>query len=701
MSSDKPRRTIKLETRFGSSRESRSRKDRPCDVCRHRKSACVIAVKPPCRFCEIRGLQCTFASRPRPRRRGDAAPSDQGDTPIENAASSEQLASTPQDQVSPQASRFPIPPEPPGRGTDAPFSSSPKTPAEANATRPYSRQMLSLQQLTSEAEIPSTTYAAIPTRPQAQDAEPHVHYEWEEARLKNSLERGKNVTAHFVGISGEQDTNLFASIRYNVLNETRFIDFNIRMVYEGDSDQGTPPVHFSIVNDTFPERDKKAKILASDAIESHVRGHGDALLRLYFRFVHPIFPVLSKAHIMNEYATDKLAIPASLRGVIYGLGCALWTQDPALKHAPPISQSELFEHAHAALNRELDSPKLATLQTCLLILHEQPDASGTTESPRIWTLACQATGCAQSVGLHQDPTNWKIPHWEKKLRKKLWWATYVTDLWTSICHGQTPHIVDGTWDTSDLDINDLMSDEDVAGVPGEQLLAEQDRTFDPDSGIRFLELVRATKTLSGIVGNAFTLSGYKQAIQKTDITAREAQIWKCKISVDQSLLLIPRSLTMDHPGTPQSPNMNAHLHLGIFALKFLIYRALMSPATPESKQNPASRLCYYYNEALAEGEALMRFMGKLMGVDLHVFWPRHSRTNLILAGNHLIYLFFCASTEAQVAKAYSMLEKYRDILREMAKSADWSTIGLIRPSLLRTESFFHGAAEGIKKAGRP
>ncbi|KUJ15951.1 uncharacterized protein LY89DRAFT_735093 [Mollisia scopiformis] len=696
MSSDKPRRKIKIDTRFGNARESRSRKDRPCDACRLRKSACVIAVKPPCRFCELRALPCTFTSKPRPRRREDAVSPDQDEAaPNDNASPSEQLASVP------QASRFPVPLVPPRRGSDELFVSSPFASAEpSSATRPYSRQYLSLQQLTSAVEVPSPFYAVTPARPPGQDPVPHSNHEWEEIRLKNSLERGKNITAHFVGISGEQDTNLFASIRYNVINETRFVDFNIRMVFEGDPEQGKPPAHFSIVNDTFSERDQRANRLASDAIEAHVRGYGDALLRLYFRFVHPIFPVLSKVHILSEYARDKLSIPASLRGVIYGLGCAMWSQDSALKHHPPVSQPELFEHAHAALNRELDSPKLATLQTCLLILHEQADASGTTESPRIWTLACQATACAQSLGLHQDPTNWKIPLWEKKLRKKLWWATYVTDLWTSICHGQTPHIVEGTYDTSELDMDDLASDEDVSGLLGEKLLADQDRWFDPDSGFRFLELIRATKTLSGVVGNAFTLSGYKQAIQKLDIPAREAMIWKYKVAVDQSLLLIPRSLTIDHPGTSHSPNMNAHLHLGIFTIKFLIYRALMAPATSESKTNPTSRLRHHYSGALAEGEALMTFMEKLSTMDLHTFWPRHSRTNLIVAGNHLIYLFFCASTQEQGTKSYGMLEKYRDILRNMAKAADWSTIGLIRPSLLRTESFFHGAAEGIRLAGR-
>ena len=101
-----------------------------------------------------------------------------------------------------------------------------------------------------------------------------------------SLEDSKDFTAHFVGLPGEQDTNLFASIRYNVLNETNFVDFNIRQVFPSEAPKGSPPIHFSILQDSCPERDKQANNLASDALEVHVDGFGDVLLKLYFRFVH-------------------------------------------------------------------------------------------------------------------------------------------------------------------------------------------------------------------------------------------------------------------------------------------------------------------------------------------------------------------------------------------------------------------------------
>jgi hypothetical protein len=272
----------------------------------------------------------------------------------------------------------------------------------------------------------------------------------------------------------------------------------VRQVYAGDLG-GTPPIHFTILQNAFPDRDQRTKNLASDAIECHVEGFGELLLKLYFRFVHPILPVLSKSRFLKSYINNKLEIPASLRGVIYGLASAFLTQDHTLQNIPPISQAILFEHAHDAINRELDSPKLSTLQACILILHQQPELNGTTESPRVWTLACQATACAQSLGLHQDPSSWKMAPWEKKLRKKLWWAAYLTDTWTSICHGITPHISAESFDTSDLDVEDLSCDEEVTNLPGCEILGEEEQRFNNDHSLRFLELVRLTKLLGAVL----------------------------------------------------------------------------------------------------------------------------------------------------------------------------------------------------------
>lgn len=418
-----------------------------------------------------------------------------------DSTSSNELA-LPNDHVSPQDSRFPVSSrEQIQRQTASPTTSLSPNP-KLTEVRPTTRQYLSLEELTSSPEFPEsikspTTFPLRPTQ-EGNTSQPPPQ---EKDETQFSLEYDKKSTAHFIGLSGEQDTDLFSSIRYNILNETKFIDFNVRQVYAGNPATGAPPVHFSILQNTFPARDQLVKQASSGAIEAHVQGHGDALIRLYFRFVHPVLPVLSKSQFLSQYATDKLSIPASLRGAVYGLACAFWSQDAALKDHPPIAQPALFEHAHAALNRELDSPKLSTLQACLLILHEQPDISGTTESPRIWVLACQATACAQSLGLHQDPTDWKLPLWEKRLRRRLWWSTVVHDVWISICHGNTPHISFESFDTLELEMADMASDEEVVGLGG-YVLEEGDQSFGLHHASRFLETVNMTMVLWGVLKDA-------------------------------------------------------------------------------------------------------------------------------------------------------------------------------------------------------
>lgn len=444
------------------------------------------------RLCASRGIQCSFTSKPKPKTRSKPQPTqsksaDQSDSPSQSpfgrpAGSSEDFVS----HLSPQESRFPV-----SRPT-------------YRITEPRNAGHLPLHQLAAAA---ASQLAASPLSSRtapiiASDISNGNHERNHRLSLllsddtEYSLEDSKDFTAHFIGLSGEQDTNLFASIRYNILNETNFVDFNIRQVFPGDAIQGTAPIHFSILQDSFPDRDKQIKDLASNALESHVDGFGDVLLKLYFRFVHPILPVLSKSRVLNSYATNKLSIPASLRGAIYGLASAFLTQEESLKDIPSISQATLFEHSHAALNRELDSPNLSTLQACLLILHQQPEVNLTTESPKIWVLACQATACAQSLGLHQDPSSWRMALWEKKLRKKLWWATYLTDRWTSICHGNTPHAADDSFDTSSLSLEDMSCDEYVVALPGCDLLGKEDQIFQRGHALRFLELLDLTKLLN-------------------------------------------------------------------------------------------------------------------------------------------------------------------------------------------------------------
>ncbi|RJE26194.1 hypothetical protein PHISCL_01442 [Aspergillus sclerotialis] len=475
-------RKIKIETRFGKARCLRSRKDRPCDACRHRKSACIITVRPPCRFCESRGQDCTFASSPTQRTRKSTGSSKLKGLSRRELSPSNVFG----DLRRPICSRVESQPH--------------HEPSQFGARETRLQAPLSVP-IEGSSDSRLSTYvddADLSRIPIQQEQRIHTSNDIIHSQISsgNTLDGTKGLTAHFLGPSSDQDANLLSSFRSNILNETKYVDVNIRQVFPENTAANLSPVHFNIVHDLFPERDNRMKEITSERIEAYVAPHADTLVRLYFSFVHSEFPVLSKTHFLSEYCQNRVRIPASLRGVIYGLACPFWDRDERLKFLQAVDQGELFEYAHAALNRELDSPKLSTLQSCLLILHENPPLTGTTESPRNWTLACQATSCAQCLGLHTDPSLWNIPDWEKRLRKRLWWATFVTDKWASLGHGSPSHISQESFNTGDLTLEDILCGEDATPSPHGYVLSKRDRRPNQASAINFLETVRLAKHLS-------------------------------------------------------------------------------------------------------------------------------------------------------------------------------------------------------------
>lgn len=50
-------------------RKYKSRKSRPCDMCRQRQISCKIDVAPPCAFCSTHQRPCTFIERPKKKKR--------------------------------------------------------------------------------------------------------------------------------------------------------------------------------------------------------------------------------------------------------------------------------------------------------------------------------------------------------------------------------------------------------------------------------------------------------------------------------------------------------------------------------------------------------------------------------------------------------------------------------------------------------
>lgn len=120
----------------------------------------------------------------------------------------------------------------------------------------------------------------------------------------------------------------------------------------------------------------------------------------------------------------------------------------------------LWELVFALILSEIHTPHLATLQAGLLYLHRvnQHEESAVADSAMCWSLVGMLVGLATSLGIGLECKPMGLPGWERRLRRRLWWATYSEDKWRSLLMGRPPYIRNDEWDVTELDDDDFQVD---------------------------------------------------------------------------------------------------------------------------------------------------------------------------------------------------------------------------------------------------
>jgi hypothetical protein len=82
--------------------------------------------------------------------------------------------------------------------------------------------------------------------------------------------------------------------------------------------------------------------------------------------------------------------------------------------------------------------------------------SAVADSVSVWSLVGMLVGIATSLGLQLECRPMGLPVWERRIRRRLWWAIYAEDKWRSLLMGRPPYIRNDEWDVTDLDDNDFL-----------------------------------------------------------------------------------------------------------------------------------------------------------------------------------------------------------------------------------------------------
>ncbi|KAF2263696.1 hypothetical protein CC78DRAFT_517915 [Lojkania enalia] len=401
-------------------------------------------------------------------------------------------------------------------------------------------------------------------------------------------------------------------------------------------------------------RNHEEEISDLDAIETAVAPHGQALIYLYFRIVHPSFPVLHKKVFLEKYQRTHREFSPPLLAAVYILALNWWSYSSDLALLPKPNVPRLEKLAFKTMSDIIHRPKLSTIQAGLLLL-QRPEGDS-------WALTTQLVGLGQDLGLHLDCTNWRIPSWERGLRKRLAWALFMQDKWGSLVHGRPSHITSTDWIVKPLEEADFpenAADEDNEDGSTE---VEKGRTL-------FCEMIKLTELLALVLSNFYTL----QAENDFENHSHEGVRWileKAKpiqLSLRQWHSDLHPALKMENIAM-RKLSSTGYLHLGYYAVEITLHRQIVRSLS--STDDPSLRsICR--QAAQTRLTSAMEFVQGLRPEHLQSFWYSASKYCFALIGTFISLLWVTALGKEEADTYKAKLDEYRWILRLSSKSADF------------------------------
>lgn len=264
--------------------------------------------------------------------------------------------------------------------------------------------------------------------------------------------------------------------------------------------------------------------------------------------------------------------PLHLLGAIYALALRFVSEDDYLavwSSQTSPSSGVMWRLVYEQLQEEVHRPQLAVLQATLLYLHKEPGDEreySLSDTPFVWSWVGKLVGLTMSLGVQTECSMWAIPAWEKRLRKRLWWAVYAEDKWRSLLMGRPPYIHSQEWDIEDLDVSHFA-------------LGSSNATGEGGAGFR--SFIALTRIAESIQQSLYSLRASQRL--STDLTAsvQTARPLLARLNVWRSTLADSVRLADGHH-LSHGTGTQSSIHFAYYILVIYVYRALFRPMVPSN-----------------------------------------------------------------------------------------------------------------------
>jgi hypothetical protein len=293
-----------------------------------------------------------------------------------------------------------------------------------------------------------------------------------------------------------------------------------------------------------------------------------------------MLPVISRSQL-GISSTNRLPsrsalehCPLHLLAAIYASALRYVSDDEHLSvwHVQTCPSTDaIWRLVYEELQEDVHQSQLSVVQATLLYLHKDPSDEGRhalSDTPFMWSWTGKLVGLTTSLGIHTECSMWAIPSWEKRLRKRIWWAVYAEDKWRSLLMGRPPYIHPQEWDIEDLDASDFGSSS--ADKPD-------------DARHLFRNFISLTRIAESVQETFYSLRAAQRlsvdmaaSIQAARPLLQQLEAWRS--SQVESLPRTNEAFTVETTTPPYSIRFAYHV-LVIYVYRAL-FRPMVQPSTP-------------------------------------------------------------------------------------------------------------------------
>jgi hypothetical protein len=460
--------------------------------------------------------------------------------------------------------------------------------------------------------------------------------------LKETLGHQNRQSSAVIGATSDFDPFMARSLSWNSKGECSTFSTSHTLRRANQS------VYFMMRPDTQDEMD--AELANLDAIENFVAPHGPELVNLYYRIVHPGFPILHKKVFLEKYGRSYRELTPTGLGAVYIMALNWWSYSPALSSLPKPDVKELEARVLRMLFEVHRRPKISDLQGGLVLM-QSPNVSS-------WALAGHLVAMAQNLGINLDCSDWQVPDWERGVRKRVAWALFMQDKWGALVYGRGSLIKADDWDVRALESSDFPeTSNDDDDEEGSAEIEKGKQTF--------LHMVSLSKIVGDILDGFFTLKAARRR-EATPATIERARPLRSRLEAWFSGL--PQTLSVDKT-VPRKLSSVGYLHLAYYTASATLDRAILL----SHPHNGPGTTKFSSAWAGAGFASALDFVKRLKAEHLQSFWYFSSSLSLAIIG--LFAGILCAASgdgdRAERESYISLLAEYRWVLRINATSADF------------------------------